>query len=297
MSLGIPGYLDPLSVRAAIEGNLEDWYRLLVHVIPGAELFDDGDMLRTLTPIRHPLFNAVLRVNFAHGTTRRRVQDALSTLAESGLPGMWWIGPSTHPVDLASRLPAFGCVPTDTLVGMALDLRDRTWRIASRREMAVLSIKEARQASELVAWTLPFSEGFGMRGDILKHLAPLASLVDRTYASPQAGSEPTSACLRFFLATIDGVPVASAMLFVAGGVAGLYGVATRTRHRNRGYATEVVRAALRAAEEEGCRVCILHATPMALSVYRRLGFVEYCRLRTLTYYPPAADAVGDVAHS
>ena len=92
---------------------------------------------------------------------------------------------------------------------------------------------------------------------------------------------------RFFVGTIDDAPVSSAMLFAGAGVAGLYGVATLATHRNRGSATALVQATMKEARAAGFRTCILHASPMAVSLYRRLGFVEYCRLRTYTYMPPS----------
>jgi len=277
LSIDFPGSIEALSVLRAIEANLLEWYRFLASVLPGAEIREEADMVRTFAPVDHPGFNAILQVRFAHGTTRRRIEDALNDLRERGRPGMWWIGPSAHPVDLATRLVRHGCLPTDTLVGMAVDLRGGSWKQVAGARGPVPTIRQAVRASELAEWALPFSEGFGMREDTLRYLAPIAAVVSNRAAGP---------CLRFFLATLEEGPVASCMLYVGAGVAGLYGVATVTRHRNQGYATEVVRAALDVARAEGCRVCVLHATPLAVSVYRRLGFVEYCRLRTLTYYPP-----------
>lgn len=45
-----------------------------------------------------------------------------------------------------------------------------------------------------------------------------------------------------------------------------------------GAAGALVRAALRDGREAGYRFCVLHSTAMAESLYRQLGFEEYCRL-------------------
>jgi GNAT superfamily N-acetyltransferase len=274
----LPGSIEPLSIIRAIERNLGEWYRALVRLIPGAEIYEEADLTRTLVPIPHPLFSAMFGAQLAHGTTIRRIGEAMAPLIERRRPAMWWIGPSTHPVDLADRLVARGFSQTDTLAGMALDLLQGIPPADRDAEHAAdFSVDEATRAAELAAWSLPFGEGFGMRPETLAALAPVSEAVQRDGSGP----------MRFFLGRSGGRAVSSAMLFLGAGVAGLYGVATVSRARNRGFASAIVNAAILSAREAGYRVCILHASPMAVSVYRRLGFVEYCRLRTLTWTPPA----------
>lgn len=288
MSAEFLGLIEPTSIIRAIEANLVEWYRLMARLLPEAEVIEDPDMVRFLTRIPHPVFNAVLCARFAHGTTRGRIEHVLRSFRDRGIPGMWWLGPTTHPIDLAGRLASYGFIRADTLAGMAIDLRQRNWqRIASTPQPPV-AVTEATDATELASWALPFSEGFGMRSETLAALAPVAVAVrsSEEYKHCRGGAAGTTPRMRFFLGSAAGQPVASAMLFIGAGVAGLYGVATVSNQRNRGFATALVRGVLDVATEAGCRTCILHATPMAVSIYRRLGFVEYCRLRTLIWRPP-----------
>jgi predicted acetyltransferase len=53
-------------------------------------------------------------------------------------------------------------------------------------------------------------------------------------------------------------------------------VATLPEARGRGIATAVTLAALREAQRQGETVGVLHASEMAYSVYRRMGFAECC---------------------
>lgn len=275
----LSGSLEPLSVIHAIEANLVEWYRLLARLLPGAEIHEEPDMLRTLVPIQHPLFTAVLSARFAHGKSHSRIEDAMRPIRTRRLPAMWWIGPSTHPIDLPTRLAAYGWMHTETLVGMALDLNNppNLKRTEPPGDRAPFDLTEATSAEELAAWSLPYAEGFGMQAETLRALAPMAQAV---------GADGTGQ-IRLLLGHTEKGAVSSAMLFMGAGVAGMYGVATVAHARNQGFATATVLGAVDAARAAGYRVCILHATPMAVSVYRRLGFVEYCRLRTLTWRPPA----------
>lgn len=84
--------------------------------------------------------------------------------------------------------------------------------------------------------------------------------------------------LRYFTALQDGVPVATALLFLAAGVAGLYSVVTMPEARRQGLGGAVTLAALRDARSMGYRAGVLGSSEMGQGMYSRLGFVEYCKL-------------------
>ncbi len=72
--------------------------------------------------------------------------------------------------------------------------------------------------------------------------------------------------------------VATASLVLSAGVAGLYSVMTLPEVQRRGIGTLMTVVPLRAARARGYRVGVLQSSPMGLSLYRRLGFQEYCRI-------------------
>jgi ribosomal protein S18 acetylase RimI-like enzyme len=79
---------------------------------------------------------------------------------------------------------------------------------------------------------------------------------------------------RFFAAIVDGEPVSWADLYLADGVAQVEDVATLEAYRNRGLASAVVTAAVRAAEEAGAELIFLVADEddWPKELYVRLGF-------------------------
>jgi GNAT superfamily N-acetyltransferase len=86
-----------------------------------------------------------------------------------------------------------------------------------------------------------------------------------------------------FIAEVDGQPAACSSVCIKDGVAGVYCVATIERFRGKGLGGAVTRAAMRYAHERGIRHALLHASEMGVSVYKRIGFEEICRVPALVY--------------
>jgi predicted acetyltransferase len=77
----------------------------------------------------------------------------------------------------------------------------------------------------------------------------------------------------------------SSGLMLAGGLAGVYNVATAPDLRRRGYAAGMVRFALRRARELGYEVAALSANPPAAPVYEHMGFRVVCHVREYVWDP------------
>jgi GNAT superfamily N-acetyltransferase len=77
---------------------------------------------------------------------------------------------------------------------------------------------------------------------------------------------------RFALAEVGGEPAAAAMVLLTGGMGGVYWVGTRPEFARRGLGTACTAAVSGAAFDAGKPIVGLHATPMGLKVYERMGF-------------------------
>ena len=89
------------------------------------------------------------------------------------------------------------------------------------------------------------------------------------------GIDP-QAPLQHFLGMLDGEPVATSSFFVGAGVVSAQHVTTLESARRQGMGAAMTLAALHAARDQGHRVAVLISSSMAVDVYRRLGFKEYC---------------------
>jgi GNAT superfamily N-acetyltransferase len=83
---------------------------------------------------------------------------------------------------------------------------------------------------------------------------------------------------------VDLEPVASSLLLLTCGVAGLFCVATVPEARGMGIGTAISLAPMREALKMGYRVGVVHSSKMGYGVYRRIGFQDYC---TIGIYRPS----------
>jgi GNAT superfamily N-acetyltransferase len=115
-------------------------------------------------------------------------------------------------------------------------------------------------ADEADAWARAVSDGYGLP-------LPVGSLfgVDRA-----AARCPGKA--RYFAAEHAGRLVATSLVYLHDGFAGIYGVATLPEHRGKGLGAHLTAEPLRRAWEMGYTTGLLQASEMGAPVYTRIGF-------------------------
>jgi ribosomal protein S18 acetylase RimI-like enzyme len=100
---------------------------------------------------------------------------------------------------------------------------------------------------------------------------------------PTLLGDPT---FRLVIGYLHDEPVAGAAAIVDDGVVGIYAVGTREHARGRGFGQAVTWGAVLAGVDAGCRLAVLQSTEVAVSLYRRMGFVE---VRRYVEHLPARD--------
>jgi len=223
-------------------------------------LYDEPDALYYDTPIPTLPYNTVLRFSAAEQADER-IDAIIQHYQQRAVPHIWVVHPSSQPVDLSERLLKRGLAQVEVLNGMAADLAELPDPESAPEGIDIREVcdeDEIHRFFELIAWrwnvppeAVPYLKGFN---------EPV-----------QIGTSDAKG--RCWLAWRDGEPVAKVVLYCGGGAAGLYGVMTRPEARGQGLASILTLVAFRAAREEsGHRLGVLQSSPIAESLYARLGF-------------------------
>ncbi len=248
----------PALIRA-IEANDEAFYAQFA-ALPHAEFHASSKYIWFSTGSSISLFNGVTHTHIPASDIDVQIDALLAIFQQRNVPFLWHIGPSTQPADLGEQLEAHGLHHVDEGTGMAVDL----W--ALREQIVVppaLRMIPVTTTKLLYQWVEVFVE---------QHVEAIQPCFD-VYAGLGIGPQ---APLQHFLGILDGEPVATSSYFVAAGAVSVQHVTTLASARRQGIGGAMTLTALRAARDQGHRVAVLISSSMAVDVYRRLGFKDYC---------------------
>lgn len=227
---------------------------------PGMSRVDDMHVL--VTGIANPFANMVwgMNVRDAEGL----VLSFTRRLLELGVPGFFWVGPCTRPLDLPRHLQESGWVEDQPCPAMVLDLD----QLVETPFPQGIELRQVASAEDLRTWQEVVSIG-----------SPIPIEVGRLMSPSFEGS------LTAFTAYHHEVPVATTAVFIHDGVPGIYCVAVLPEYRGIGIGAAVTAEPLFRARQEGYRMATLQASEMGYPIYKRLGFRDVCHLRVFEFSP------------
>jgi GNAT superfamily N-acetyltransferase len=262
----------PTRLAKANEDNLASWIPVFGK-LKGAQVDDLPGIKRVISNIPMSLLNSIMDACLAPDQVAPTIEYIKADATSRNVPVLWWIGPSTRPADLASHLILNGFTVDEDGPGMAADLENLN---ESLPVLEGLSIQLAQDDVAWWAWSRTMAQGFeAPPGRIEFAVNTWHDLL------AQLNPEITQA----YTAWLNGVPVATSLLQKGGGVAGIYAVATIPEARRRGIGAQVTLYPLLQARRMGYRVGVLQASAMGESVYRSLGFQEYCKITSYVWNP------------
>ena len=211
-------------------------------------------------------FNGVLVDRRAEQVAGAEIEEALRLFAGYDGEISWWLAPHVAVDPWRELLASRGLQYEAKTPGMAIDLNTLSELHAGAAAVPGLEIRAMTSAEAMREWSAIFTTGYGLPDDWLEGVYNLSCTVG--WELP----------VRNYLALLDGEPVATSTLLPGAGVAGVYNVATLPAARGRGIGAAITLAALEHGRSLGYRIGVLQSSGQGFSVYRRMGFVEVCKI-------------------
>lgn len=142
-----------------------------------------------------------------------------------------------------------GFTERSLLIGMSFKLQERSKKQLNLKFARVLSTEQAK------VWAEVYPKAFGYR---ISEELPTKSYKD----------------IEFYLASYQGEPVGTAMVYQTNDVIGVYGVGVIPERRRMGFAEEIMEFVLNRAATLEASYIILQASVMGKGLYDKLGFKE-----------------------
>ena len=232
---------------------------------PHGHLVEEAGTLRFETPIPQLPYNAVIRTRI-EADPDRVVRRVVESFRRRSVGFVWVVHPSAAPANLGELLVAEGVPPVEDATGMSRELGDLV-PLRLRDDVRYREVSDDRTMADYTDlifnyWEVP-EESRELVAEVNRYWVPERTPLQRWVA---------------YDADADARPIGKMLLSFSAppGVAAIYGMSVKPEARGRGVASDLTNLALHRAREYGCVRVVLHASEMALSVYRRAGFTPQC---------------------
>jgi GNAT superfamily N-acetyltransferase len=225
------------------------------------------EFFRLVTGEPHPMGNLAI---VSRGDDLAAALEATRPLLESGRPAAAMF-PAGAEAPVREALHACGFAHEAGVPVMAVDID----ALAPTTLSAGYEFRRVGPGRDGEAWTHALAEGYGLPHRLAQLFDPAVFDVGLRADAP----------VQHFAVARDGRTVATSMLYLEDGLAGVYNVATLPEERKRGLGAHATAEALRVARRLGYRVGVLQSSSAGYGVYLALGFVDYRHMPMLLHLP------------
>lgn len=247
----------------AIRANMCDLFRHFSSSVT-EENSQNGKFTRWYTPLAHPWFNGALSSSPFEDKDDTSIHETIQYFRSKNVRTFtWWMEPPLRVSDWEPALSKYGFGYSADTPGMAVDLQALNESIGTvdRLEVRVVADEES-----LRTWAHIFTVGYGLPSDWEDSVLDLWTKMGLDFP------------MRNYLGYWNGKPVSTSTLFLGGGNAGIYCVATLPEARGKGIGAALTLKPLQEAREMGFRIGTLQSSEMGFNVYQRLGFRHLCQI-------------------
>ena len=260
----------PTRLAVANEDNLASWIPVFSR-LEGSQINHLPGIKRSISNIPLSLLNSIMDARLTPEQAESTIEYVVADSRSRNVPILWWVGPSTRPSDLAQRLVNHGFSIDEDGPGMAVDLDKLNEHLPVPDGCSIIP---AQDDASWWAWSKTMAQGFEAPAErfefAVNNWHHLISQVDPDIT-------------QVYTAWLNGKPVATSLLQLGGGVAGIYAVATIPEARRKGIGAQVTLYPLLQARAKGYKIGILQSSEMGLNVYRSLGFRQCCRITSYVW--------------
>lgn len=265
------------ALENAMNLNLSTTLVSWVKGISNAEVHHAPDIAWAITDSNFWFLNSTVPMQLAYKSMAKAAAESQKRADTRRVRATWWVSPSAIKNRLGQHLEAHGYTDVGGPPSMAVDL----WELKTDGEFpSGLTIKRVETATMLADWVEVIVTGYPTPEFCRKPMTE--GILNYGLGAERA--------MRLYLGYLNNRPVTASLGMLAGGVAGIYCVATLEEARGRGLGREITLAPLLQARNEGYRIGILQSSEMGYGVYSRIGFESIFQYKLFMLPDPQANS-------
>ncbi len=266
---------DATHIITCIQQNFNGFMTTMPLII-GGEHKQIGGASTYFTGIPFPLLNGVISTDTDDFKLAQTIQETQTYFKSKGVAMLWWAFPTDKPSNLVNELERYGFVKAGEDPGMAVKLKDLTNDIPLIPGLEIVKVEDLKT---MKVWNETVIKGFGLPEFLIEPMTDMC----------MGFNAQNKGRLVIYMAKFEGRPVGTSLVYLMeNGVAGIYNVATLPESRKMGIGRTLTLLPLIEARQEGQELGILASSKLGYNVYRRLGFQEYCKVKTFLWNPEEA---------
>ena len=228
------------------------------------EVIDTDIVLQSISEVDYPLFNMVMHLQLDELS---ELDDILLPYRERNNRSILFLFPNAHPTNISSYA---GMTLIHERPCMAIHTSQVSYSLPDNFKITLV-----KDEQDIEAWVSVQSQTNG----------GFEEAVFQTYTQAIANTLANSSNQRAFIGWENDSPVASSLLILEAGVAGIYQVATIEQVRGKGYGRAMTGYPLTMASHAGYEVGILMATEMGFPLYEKMGFEKLFHANVHLFVP------------
>jgi len=213
----------------------------------------------------------IFMANFNESNPSCEIKKLISRMKDLKISILWFVSPYSYPKNLNNLLENYGFILENKWKAMAIDIKKMPYIFDIPEGM---QIKKISDLEELKKWSHILVESFQFSKviDSYKKYFINAGLDDINFD--------------YYLGFFNGKPVATSIFFKGQGAAGIFYIGTVEEARGHGIAQAMVYYILNKSKIHGYRFCVLQASEMGYTLYKKIGFKEYHTTNIYRYKNP-----------
>lgn len=227
----------------------------------GVKIDKTGECVVSNTGASNALLNCVYHFNEDDPRIEINAKQILDEFNARSLPHCWWTETASEPPQLKEILLTHHKKLYGEFLGMGIDVP----HIRRESDAYDLKISMVSTESDFKAWGCIIAEGYEFNES------------DKDFYTSLFARAGTNGPFYHLIGKKNGKVVSTGTVLCTEQGAYLYNIATDNAEQRKGYGSTITNALLDITKQKNQKRVALVSTVAAASIYRRLGFEEFCR--------------------